>query len=32
MTRYDFVEATRVILSNAQTDSNFEFGQLFIWI
>ena len=35
MTRYNFLKARWMILSNVQTDSNltgFNFGQLFIWI
>ena len=32
MTIYDFLLASRVILSNVRTNSNFDFCQLFIWI
>ena len=32
MTKYDFIEARKAILSNILTDSNLTFGQLFVWI
>ena len=32
MTRYDFLWARRVILSNVRTDSNSDFGQLYMQI
>ena len=32
MIKYDFLEVMQVILSNIQTDSNFTFCQIFLWI
>ena len=32
MIKYDFLDVIQVILSNIQTDSNFTFCQIFLWI